>query len=257
MFSFVYRDIDFAHKIGMASSPTDEFYKHIHTFNEILYLVHGNINYTVESETLHLTEGDIVVIPAGKYHFASGDLDNNYERYVLKFPNRLVPDYIAGKFSDNNFFYTGSKKFNISFNLLDSYVESYSNEECYVLSISELTKLIVMLCHTPSQQAVNDNGFIREVIQFIDDNIYSPITMQSLIDHFNYSKSHICTEFNKHLKIPVMQYVRSKKIIAAHQLILGGMKKSEVAEKLGFENYSTFYRCYKKLIDDTSDINIK
>jgi hypothetical protein len=53
-----------------------------------------------------------------------------------------------------------------------------------------------------------------------------------------------------------MQYVRSKKIIIAHQLILGGMKKSEVAEKLSFENYSTFYRCYKKMIDSSENINI-
>jgi AraC-like DNA-binding protein len=255
MFSFVYKDIDFAHKIGKNSSPTDEFYKHIHPFNEILYLVHGDIDYTVESKTLHLSEGDIVVIPAGKYHFVSGNLEDGYERYVLKFPSRVLPDFLTKKFADGDAFYTDTKKFNISFNLLDTYYETYSQDECYALFLCELTKLIVILCHTVPQ-TTDKNTFIEDVIKYIDDNIYQPITMQSLVTHFNYSKSHICTEFSKYLKIPIMQYVRSKKIIIAHQLILGGMKKSEVAEKLSFENYSTFYRCYKKMIDSSENINI-
>ena len=66
MFSFVYRDIDFAHKLDKPSSPTEEYYKHIHPFNEILFLVRGNVDYTVESETRHLAEEDVVFIPSGK-----------------------------------------------------------------------------------------------------------------------------------------------------------------------------------------------
>ena len=50
------------------------------------------------------------------------------------------------------------------------------------------------------------------------------------------------------MKIPVMQYVRYKKIIAAHQMILAGAKKSVVAELLDFNDYSTFYRSYVKII---------
>ena len=34
-------------------------------------------------------------------------------------------------------------------------------------------------------------------------------------------------------------------------MILGGAKKSDVAEMFGFETYSTFYRAYKQLIVDS------
>ena len=33
-------------------------------------------------------------------------------------------------------------------------------------------------------------------------------------------------------------------------MILDGAKKSDAAEKLGFETYSTFYRAYKRMLED-------
>ena len=51
MFYFLHKNIDFAHKIDNPSSPTEDYFKHIHGFNEILYFVRGQVKYTVESET--------------------------------------------------------------------------------------------------------------------------------------------------------------------------------------------------------------
>ena len=44
MFSFVYGNIDFAHKIDNPSSPTEEYYKQMHAFIEILYFVRGDVD---------------------------------------------------------------------------------------------------------------------------------------------------------------------------------------------------------------------
>lgn len=63
---------------------------------------------------------------------------------------------------------------------------------------------------------------------------------------FNYSCSHICNEFKKYVKIPIMKYIKTKKLIAARDEIIAGRKKNEVAEEYSFENYSTFYRLYMK-----------
>ena len=50
--------------------------------------------------------------------------------------------------------------------------------------------------------------------------------------------------------MPVMQYIRKKKAIAAHGMIMSGTPKTIAAEKTGFENYSTFYRCYIKMLKE-------
>ena len=48
MFEFHYKDIYVSHKLDKPSSPTEEYHKHIHSFNEILFFVRGNVTYTVE-----------------------------------------------------------------------------------------------------------------------------------------------------------------------------------------------------------------
>lgn len=248
MFGFAYKNIDFAHKLDKPSSPTEEYYKHIHSFYEILYFVKGKTTYTVESETRRLNEGDIVFIAPGKYHFAAVDLSVPYERYVLKFPETLMPEVVRKKLLSESAFYVNSKKFGAAFNMLDSYVDKYDNDEIYILFIADLCKLMIMLCHETPRPVGKHSDFINAVIDYVDANINKPINTQTLSDVFHYSKSFINIEFKKQMKIPIMQYVRSKKIMAAHQMILDGVKKAEVAEMFGFDTYSTFYRAYKKLI---------
>ena len=50
------------------------------------------------------------------------------------------------------------------------------------------------------------------------------------------------------MHVPLMQYIRSKKIHASLALISHGMKPQEAASAMGFADYSTFYRCYLKII---------
>ncbi|MGN1104142.1 MAG: helix-turn-helix domain-containing protein [Candidatus Coproplasma sp.] len=249
MFSFICKDIDFAHKLDKPSSPTEEYYKHIHPFNEILFLVRGNVDYTVESETRRLAEGDVVFIPSGKYHFATIDLSEAYERYVCKFPDSLVPDFIRKKMQKSSSFFSGNSALSVLFSQFDAYHNNYSEEEQYVMFISEIKKVMVTVCH--DAQSVNrHDDFIEQLLRYIDANLTERISIASLAEEFHYSKSFINNEFKKNMRIPLMQYVRSKKIIAAHQMILSGMKKNEAAEMFGFETYSTFYRAYKKLTDN-------
>lgn len=254
MFSYVNKDIDFAHKLDKPSSPTEEYYKHIHPFNEILVLVHGNVDYTVESETRRLNAGDIVFIPSGKYHFATVDLSVQYERYVCKFPDSLIPDYIRKKITSGSAFFCNAKKYSVMFTSLDGYFGQFTEDEIYTLFTCEITKLMVLLCHDV-QPTLRHNDFFELLLSYIDANLNSKITIESLSEEFNYSKSFINNEFKKHMKIPLMQYIRSKKIIAAHQMILSGMKKNEAANMFGFETYSTFYRAYKNLLEANNDLN--
>ena len=249
MFSFVYGNIDFAHKIDNPSSPTEEYYKHMHAFIEILYFVRGDVDYTVESETRTLRPGDVVLISPGKYHFATVNLrEKSYERYVLKFPEIMVPGYIKETLLAHRPFFTDTAAYATIFTGLDEYEKNFSKEETHTLFSGELSKLLIMMNRTASLGKQKANPFIEKIITHINNNITEEITLETLADDLMYSKSYISNEFRKYMHIPVMQYVRSKKILFAHSLIMNGMKKCEAAEKLGFMNYSTFFRAYRKTL---------
>ncbi|MBR7186914.1 MAG: helix-turn-helix transcriptional regulator [Clostridia bacterium] len=252
MFNFTYGGIDFAHKSDAASSPTESYYKHVHAFNEILYFVEGDVAYTVESETKTLVPGDLVLIAPGKFHFATVNSDVKYERYVLKFPTALLPKFLGERISTLNPFFGSVKEHSASFKRLDSYHNygNFTQDELTAMFMSETIKLLIALSKAPAAQPHQINTVIAEVIQYIDENIRQPISLDSLCTAFHFSKSYLSNEFKRYMKVSIMQYVRTKKIIAAHQLILAGEKKSYVAEQFGFDNYSTFYRQYVRLLKE-------
>lgn len=248
MFNFIYGGIDFAHKLDAASNPTEQYFKHVHAFNEVIYFVEGDVEYTVESETRRLVPGDLVVVAPGKYHFATVNSNVQYERYVLKFPSEVIPSFLSERIKTLGPFLGGENA--RSFTVYDTYFGNYSDDELKALYLAELIKFLVMLSKEPQATPHQTNTAIAEIIRYIDEHIRQPITLEGISEEFHFSKSYISNEFKRYMKISVMQYVRLKKIIAAHQLILTGEKKSYVAEQFGFDNYSTFYRQYLKLLED-------
>ncbi len=250
MFNFIYGGIDFAHKLDAASNPTEQYFKHVHAFHEVICFVEGDVEYTVESETRRLVPGDLVVVAAGRYHFATVNPDVRYERYVLKFPSDVIPAFLAERIQTLGPFLGGENA--LSFAVYDTYYGNYSDEELKALYLAELVKFLVTLSKEPQATPHQTNTTIAAIVRYIDEHIRLPITLEGISEEFHFSKSYISNEFKRYMKISVMQYVRLKKIIAAHRLILTGKKKSYVAEEFGFENYSTFYRQYLKLLEDGS-----
>ena len=248
MFEFVYKDIDFAHKIDEASNPTENYEKHIHYFNEIVLFVTGDVLYTVETETRKLQPGDIIFIPSGKYHFATVNSDAKYERYVLKFPDSYVPAYIKEKRNASSCFLGNAHRYFDVFKNFDELRKTYDVEELYSRYLCETILLLIKLYHTPAPLQKESPALIHSLINYINENIHKKITMDVLNKEFNFSKSYLSNEFKKHMKAPIMQYIRTKKILAAHKMICDGMKTGQVATYFGFDDYSTFYRSYIKIM---------
>lgn len=253
MFDFKYKNIDFAHKLDMASLPTEEYFKHIHSFCEILLFIKGNVNYTVESETRTLNNGDLVCISPGQYHFATVNSDYAYERYVLKFPFDILPEFVKNQIKDGYWINTNGKKYVELFSRYDEYFEHYGEEELYYLFLHEAVKLTILLCHENKESLKIGNNFINRLTDYIEANICKQLTLQSIANEFHYSKSFIAVEFKKYMKIPIMLYIRQKKIVRANIMIQSGVPKQKAARLLGFDTYSTFYRCYNKYLNSIED----
>ena len=116
------------------------------------------------------------------------------------------------------------------------------------------TLLRIIICvykgenHVLDEQ-ISHNTIIAEIIEYINKNIRRPITLADICNDLHFSKSYISSEFSKEMKTPIMTYIKHKKVIAAHMQITEGKTRiANVAEEFGFEEYSTFYRNYKKII---------
>lgn len=251
MFHFLYKNIDFAHKIDEKKKPTENYEKHLHHFYEIVFFVKGSVTYHVGEESKKLYKGDIVFINAGRNHFAEVDSQEVYERYVLKFDNSILPSYLLDKMKNIQTFYAGNAEENSIFKNLDNYIGHYNDEEIYLLFISLVTTLLVFLLNDTQRTEINYDANTAKLLEWIDNHLEENITLDKLAETFHYSSSQISTAFKKKMKIPLIRYIKMKKLIAAHQDIERGKKKNEVALRYSFDNYSTFYRLYVKTFGES------
>lgn len=245
MFSYVYKDIDIAHKFDRIPVMLVDYSKHYHDFYEIYYFVRGNAIYTVEDEKMLLQPNNIIFIQPGEHHFVSFTDTSPYERYVIKIHDNLVPEFLKDIFIKRSAFYTNTEDFLPVFQKLDDLYKNYNAIELQYLFSGVVTELLIKLFHSEfSPKTINTNDIVTAMIQYINKNIRLPLTAQDLCKEFNFSKSYLYSEFHLYMKIPLMKYIRSKKIIAAHQLISRGQKPTSVAESFGYIDYTTFYRSF-------------
>lgn len=254
MFSFVYNGIDFAHKFDAASAPNEKYFKHMHAYTEIVYLVKGDVSFTVGRERCKLKPRDLIIIPPGEYHFATVNTDVAYERYVFKFPNSVIPPFLVEQIKTSPHFFSPSKKFGVSFSMFDAYYKNYEKDTLLMLFIAEIVKTLIFVAKEATLIPDVIGNDVAKFLNYIDKHITENITLEKLCNEFHFSKSFISGEFKKYMNVPIIQYIKTKKIAAAHEMILGGEKKSVAAKLLGFENYSTFYRQYINYIKDPDNI---
>ncbi|HHW89568.1 MAG TPA: AraC family transcriptional regulator [Clostridiales bacterium] len=247
MFKYVYNDLDVAHKYDRVPKPSPEYAKHYHDFYEMFYFVKGKAFFTVEEEKQVMSFGDILLIQPGVHHFVTFFENAPYERYVLKFQDELVPDFLKNFFIKRSAFFTSVPNIQKLFRKLDSLYRDFNAMELEILFSNVITEILIRLNHTEfKQKAVesDDDESITKIIQYINENIRKNITIEELCDKFHFSQSHLYKEFQTYMRTPIMKYIRSKKIIAANQLIRRGEKPTKVAEQFGFMEYSTFYRSF-------------
>lgn len=262
MFNFNYKEIDFAHKLNGHTLPSDDFKKHMHDFYELIFFVHGDVDYMIESKSKKLVSNDIILIPAGLLHYGVANIEVEYERYVLKFPLRLINDTLAKEIQDFTCFSGNYPALKELFIKLDNIYNNYSDEHKYILMVNTLSEILINMQNKSKVSdeliGVYHNPVVSKVIAYINENIKKNITLTDICNDLNFSRAHISNEFSRVMKIPVMTYIRYKKIIAAYQKILeGNVKINEVAYEYGFEEYSTFYRNYIKIIGKPPYSNTK
>ena len=115
--------------------------------------------------------------------------------------------------------------------------------------------ILLLLRYQPTETlpvlVVSPPHTFQKMLDYIDNNITAPFTIKSLAEQFFVSESWIIHSFKKYLNISAKHYINNKKVLYAQSLIQSGISATEAAYRCNFENYSTFYRLYKKYLDGT------
>ena len=112
-----------------------------------------------------------------------------------------------------------------------------------------LSEILVLLSATEGDRISHTNEELgARVARYLNSNIEKSLSLDRLARRFFVSKYHLCRAFKSYSGTSVHAYVNHKKIMYAKSLIESGLTASGAAERVGFGDYSAFYRAYVKIV---------
>lgn len=137
--------------------------------------------------------------------------------------------------------------------------EAYRMSDYYILkadesqSIDDVVKLHhqMVLDFTRKMRELNTSVRLSKPIhhctEYIYSNIHRRITVEELANHVSLSPSHLSRLFKKEIGMPVSDYIRSKKIERAKNLLrFSDYSFIEITNYLSFDSQSHFIQTFKK-----------
>ncbi len=87
---------------------------------------------------------------------------------------------------------------------------------------------------------------IEQSIHFIETNIKNKLTAEQIAHNVGYSVFHFCRIFAINQGIPLMEFVRKKRLLLSREELLNNNRIIEVALDYGFETASGFSKAFRK-----------
>lgn len=250
-YSFRYSNEDFlfshAYGAGMA-----QFSAHMHDIYELLFIKKEGVSYSLEGKNYELPKNSLVISRPLKLHSLSLKNPDDYDRYCILFDGERLASDICGQISPDVdvIRFDGNSLVCDLFKKMDYYCEHFEEETLQVVLthlIEEVLYNVVIASKNFKQSSVYTvNPFINAAIEYMEQHITEPLTVDAVCQNLHVTKSHLHNLFVKHLKITPKKYITSKKLTMAQRELRSGLKPTEVHMNLGFTDYTTFFRDYKK-----------
>lgn len=235
---------------------------HSHDFTEIIYCRQAQgVEYLVDSRRYRLQNGDVVFVPAGVAHrplfpkrmtedFVRDELWIS-NRFLMDMGRRLPDDFLATR-QNPHLIRTARTKCEHIGQLFSNGVQESENQqfrwENAVLGHSIL--LFVEICRALIDKEIphvaeETSALFDRIMAYIEQNLSKKITLSEIADTFFVSKSTINRVFQKYTGTSFYRCLTQRRLLAAQQLMLGGMPLEKVSSEIGFSDYATFYRAFK------------
>lgn len=242
---------------------------HIHDCYEIYYSISGGKQFLIDNKTYNISPGDVFFINQYESHHLTQIDQEEHERIVIS----IHPDFLKelstkntamdycfnyrkedfshrislDKEQQQRFMYYIHKLTSIS-----GYAEDVLERAVFAEFMVNLNKTFNSTLDIVKEDTVTvDYQYdeqVKQILEYINQNIASPITIDQLATQFFLSKSYICRIFKQVTGTTINKYLTARRISIAKSLLSEGMFVNEVYEQCGFRDYSNFLKAFTKAV---------
>ncbi len=237
---------------------------HTHKYYEFYFFLEGHAEAQVQQEHYMLSYGDILIVPPGITHgIFVHDFDIPYRRFDLWVSKQTFSEMLK-QGSDYGYavnmalqearhvIHTDRITFNSILSKLFYIIEENKSarfgRECQLrLSVSELVLTVNRLAFEQfNDRRITQDVLYQNICDYIEHNIDEDLSLDNIANHFFLSKFYISHVFKDNIGISLHKYIAKKRLQLCRDAILSGESMSEACNNYGFDDYSNFYRAFKK-----------
>ena len=236
---------------------------HSHQYIEILYCrTSVGVEYLIGSNRYRLQKGDIVFVPPGVSHrpILPEKLTAPYERDVLWVSTEFMETYMQ-MFPDESVLNrdhatpirTAGTRWEFLGDLFRKGVlEEEEKRPGWEAAVIGNTMTIfanmkrAYIERSAGTMKAEKPELLDRIMAYIETYYAAHITIDDLARRFYVSNSTISHLFKQKMGVSVYRYITQRRLIAAKTLIGQKLPLEEISQKVGFSDYSTFYRAFKQ-----------
>lgn len=232
--------------------PNITFPPHMHIVIEMMYLLSGTVEVTVEGENFLLKEGDVLIVFPNQVHSYKSTCCENLMILLPISAIGSMSAMIQGK-HPKQYFLRSSEIPKYIQTILDTFYEirlSACAEEQEALAHAAFTGIVTKLGLTETENA--RPTIIGRAMELITNSYRQPITLQWLAQKLGVSKCYLSRELNLFLKMGFREYINCLRIdYAKNMLKQTNLSITEIALESGFDNPRTFNRAFQAVTGTT------
>lgn len=239
---------------------------HIHDCFEIYYSISGGRQFLIDNKVYNINPGDVFFINNYESHYLSQIDHTVHERIVIS----IHPDFIklvSTPETDLNFCFSYREPGYSHRLALDKeqqqrfiyYIHKITSTQGFGMDILErtaFTELLVLLnkaFYAGSRSQEEDTSYtysqqVDEILDYMNQNIDKPISIEHLSKVFFLSDSYICRIFKATTGTTINKYLTARRISIAKSLLAQGKGVGEVWENCGYQDYSNFLKAFTKAV---------
>ena len=242
------KGISFHYYENMKLRPDGEKHDHF----EMVYIKKGKTTFITEEYNEEVSGETLFIIPEGVYHQFVCDEDAR-----LKFIAVSIYRYT----DERSTLLKGIKSPILISDKRSPFLKTFREFYKTLLTGADSAQVrtwlyyesMAMLCRMqrhnellyPEYTVEEHSELVKAVIKYIDENMCSDITVDTIAEAMLVSPSTLSHTFSKEMGVSVYKYLTRKRLCYANELISKGERPTEIFYKCGFSDYSTFYRSYK------------
>lgn len=240
-------DIHVKYAKGKPALKDTEF----HDYNEFIYFISGHSFLISKDIQQELVPGSVVIVPRENYHQFVIKEPESYLRCIIGFRQTSEINSLVNEIMDSIKIISPPDKHILEvFNELTEIMTSdLDNSEKLLFARASLMQLLIRVKQYVPKSKNGNEGIatvVSKAIDIIDTKYSEKLTVEEIAKRLYVSPSTLSHKFKAELNISVYQYITKKRLSVAHNLINQGDPITSASAKCGFNDYSCFYRLYKK-----------